>query len=634
MSARTWFGSKRVWPALLAIALLTVAVVSEAGLQTAAADELPPTIAKGSIKPGGQLPPEAGYVVVEAEVSDPDGVGSAGIEVVGSGGPVATAPMNALGAGIYRGKARVPANSGESAVVYQVSVKASDTVGNSGSQLIGEVTVSGEPTAFDLAPVVSELSASPKLLPASGGTETVELTATDDHGVASAGAVISLPAGGFEEISLEAIGGDRYRGTYPVPANASEALVAYAVQGFALDAKGHRTGASAGSFEVIGTKGDPACVRANFEVGETRSLIDPEAVLWPRMHQREVCPGARVRTGTQEFLVPSPGAQMFATDLPPSLAEITEARAGKPWHVVTIPVAQTSIAIVANPPGGCPVKRITNRQLDEVFRGTLGRWSEILTAPEAAACDQPIRRIVPGAGASGMTVRFKQYLARLDNGPLPCIGWNWSELLDARRGAIGAPLGIWPEGCPEVSTPVVRVGANETANIAAGSPGAIGFAPLSQAIKHAGSILQLENDGQHLVETREAAASAHYAAPGINDEAANCGGTTYPVPLGAQPGQKQVDVDWSKVSGANPKVGGTFYPLCMLSYMVGYREAHRLFYNRERVEGAIDYLRLSVFSPSGQALLEQNLAMPVPTAAERWRSVLVARENAMAKLSF
>ncbi len=85
-------------------------------------------------------------------------------------------------------------------------------------------------------------------------------------------------------------------------------------------------------------------------------------------------------------------------------------------HVVVIPVAQTSIAIVANLPAGCSFAEetgITNLDLQKVFRGSLKTWSGLETTE--GTCNSPITRVVRKDG-SGTTFQFKTYLSRMNGG--------------------------------------------------------------------------------------------------------------------------------------------------------------------------------------------------------------------------
>src|SRR5262249_3262126 len=69
----------------------------------------------------------------------------------------------------------------------------------------------------------------------------------------------------------------------------------------------------------------------------------------------------------------NPNIQFIGTDIPPTPAQLGNIKtAAGGADVTVIPVAQTSIAIVGNPPAGCEFEEeagITNVELQRVFRG-------------------------------------------------------------------------------------------------------------------------------------------------------------------------------------------------------------------------------------------------------------------------
>src|SRR6185312_12275742 len=90
----------------------------------------------------------------------------------------------------------------------------------------------------------------------------------------------------------------------------------------------------------------------------------------------------------------------LGTDEPPTAAQIKASDTASGTHALVIPVAQTAIAIVANPPANCQIEEITNKQLESVMRGNIKIWNKVQTASGAGCVNAPITRVVR-ADASG-----------------------------------------------------------------------------------------------------------------------------------------------------------------------------------------------------------------------------------------
>jgi ABC-type phosphate transport system substrate-binding protein len=311
--------------------------------------------------------------------------------------------------------------------------------------------------------------------------------------------------------------------------------------------------------------------------------------------------------------------QFVGTDEAPSKAQIeniTSVAGGA--SVLTIPVAQTSIAIIANPPAGCEVEAITNKQLEQVFRGTLKQWSDLDTAE--GTCASPIVRVVR-KDDSGTTTQFKNYLAKMFGGTLPCGTEAWTDFTSN-----------WPESCEGTSlSKVARASFGdegsevESVNV---TPGGIGYAtgPVVAAASH---VLALQNNGQ------VGAAEAEFAAPTIAGNEANCSGSSYTVPAGARRknGEPATNIDWSHVFGAHPAVGGSAYPLCALTYDLafrGYKSTGIPFTKEVTVR---DYLKWYV-TAEGQAAIEGSFYAPLPSASESSRNVLGSAQYTAGKIKY
>jgi ABC-type phosphate transport system substrate-binding protein len=256
----------------------------------------------------------------------------------------------------------------------------------------------------------------------------------------------------------------------------------------------------------------------------------------------------------------------IGTDDAPTAAQISSARteAGVGSNVVVVPVAQTAIAVLVHPPEGCTLEKITNEKLERAFSGDAETWAEI--GGVGLPCTGSLTRVVRQDPA-GVTAQFKNYLAsvnKLRNGgteAASCTGQaKWSELEEIGKG--GVPNTEWPE-CGAIPETAIK-GGGEVASTVTAMSGSIGYATLLDAKAHGASVAKVQNNG--------VSGSPVYASPAAGTEEANCGKAEYAVPAAGQKGTGTgLNVDWSKVFGGNPSIGGTVYPICMLTYDLGWQ---------------------------------------------------------------
>lgn len=265
----------------------------------------------------------------------------------------------------------------------------------------------------------------------------------------------------------------------------------------------------------------------------------------------------------------------IGTDDAPTEAQIANIKtAAGGGNVITIPTAQTSIAIIVNPPAGCNISNMTGKDAERAFRGTLKTWSEFSTA--SGTCGSALTRVVRFDG-SGTTYQFKNYLNSYNTASLPCVNKTWKELEPIENSTTGAPNTTWPESCTgktlsALVRPAAKGGGEEVKKVNA-TAGSIGYAALPDAQANGGQLVALQNNGQ---STEPTFASPVIAGGEAGKGVANCGGIKYTVPKGARQGGVLLDVDWSQVFGSQPSVGGTSYPLCTLTYDLafhGYKAA-------------------------------------------------------------
>lgn len=327
--------------------------------------------------------------------------------------------------------------------------------------------------------------------------------------------------------------------------------------------------------------------------------------------------------------------QFIGTDLAPTATQIKEIEsAAGGAKVVVIPVAQTAIAVIANPPTGCTIEEIGNKELASVFEGTTYSWSQLFTTIGGAACEAPITRVVP-KGTSGVTYQFKNYLYRAHEKGLFCTEGStegkatWRELEPQATGGTGPENAEWPEVCAEKAlSAVVRpagTATNEVVKKVNNLAGSISFAPVTDA-KSAGAtaILLLQNNG--FVEP----AGGSFADPSVGSIANCISSAYYQVPLGASGG---LSIDWSPVFGAAPNAGGTAYPLCMLTYVLAFHGYNAAGFSLEEEQTVHDYLTEYVTQKTGQKGLDSHYYAPLMSSVKETGDVLGAAVKAAEKIT-
>jgi ABC-type phosphate transport system substrate-binding protein len=398
----------------------------------------------------------------------------------------------------------------------------------------------------------------------------------------------------------------------------------------------------------------PLCTGGNI-IGQGSSLQKiAQQNVWIPKFQTEVCNSGKFPTVTYESTGSGAGMKewnydgvkgnlnherlFIGTDDAPTPEQINNIKSvAGGSSVLVIPVAQTAIAVIANPPEGCTVESITNSELEKVFRGTFTTWSKLATAE--GTCGSPITRVVRKDG-SGTTFQFKNYLSIANTGGLPCTTGgtsgkaSWKELEPISNSETGAPNTTWPESCTGTTlSTVIRPGANgggEEVKKVNATAGSIGYASLPDAkSNNAAVILNLQNNGQK--SAAEATFASPVGAPGI----ANCAATQYVVPEAARKIGTGLDADWSKAFGAQAAIGGTAYPLCTLTYVLAFNHYGQAgFLNKYEITTK-DYIREYVVF-QGQTDLEASgtFYAGLPSSTKGLNDVLGAAKFSAGKINF
>lgn len=341
----------------------------------------------------------------------------------------------------------------------------------------------------------------------------------------------------------------------------------------------------------------------------------------------------------------------IGTDDAPTTAQIanmTSVAGGA--GLLTIPVTQTAISIFANPPAGCDIEAITNKDMELVFNGTILKWSQLssVLAEPNPACNYAIKRVVRSEG-SGTTYQFKNYLWLLNKKGLACTTGategksTWQELEPIVTE--GKPNITWPEdeGCAVPRSPVLRgAGNGGVADKVIAESGSIGYVAIPDAkaklkaceeaetCKNS-EILSLQNNGKKKL------AEATYASPSTGEQA-NCATARYTVPPAARVATKNtaLNVDWSLVFGAkiDTTLTGGGYGICTLTYDLAWNDYSSAGFKEGQEITARDYLTEYVTAAAGQEDIASNYNAPLPTSESAAYNVLAAARFAAGKIGF
>jgi ABC-type phosphate transport system substrate-binding protein len=269
----------------------------------------------------------------------------------------------------------------------------------------------------------------------------------------------------------------------------------------------------------------------------------------------------------------------IGTDAAPTAAQIVEARiaalatGGGFSNVVVVPVTQTAIAVIVNPPNECKLTKITNIHLEEAFSGVAQTWAAIGATP-AAKCGGALTRVVRAEGA-GTTYQFKNYLGLVNKvksggaeaGICAGVATKWSELEGISE--LGPPNTTWPN-CAGAAAPTAVAGDAALAEKVVLTAGSIGYAALPNAKAKGAKVVEVQNNGAGFAAIF--ASPVFFNALAEEQEEANCANAEYNVPAEGLTTGTGLNVDWSQVFGGNPFIGGTTYPICGLTYDLAWRK--------------------------------------------------------------
>ncbi len=300
--------------------------------------------------------------------------------------------------------------------------------------------------------------------------------------------------------------------------------------------------------------------------------------------------------------------------------------------LMTVPVLQGSVAIIANLPTGClatstAVKGrlvLDNVTAEKLFRGAIANWTEItedgdkLVAEKGKTCNPAtaITRVVR-KDKSGTTHIFKRYLALINNEKNIVGSEGWLEL------ASGSGNTVWPG---TVSTPTESGGPAVVALVGS-TPSSIGYANLADARADkgfsapAGGVnkprfwVELQNDGVGTTGT------ITYADPASDKDVekvgnANCAGTAYINGENPFPPPSLFEL-WNEVTSNTTEAK---YTLCGLTYSLAFTK-YSAFPGTTETEAttANNYLRyvLDTTATGGQKIINNHDYLALPSGTMR-----------------
>jgi ABC-type phosphate transport system substrate-binding protein len=342
----------------------------------------------------------------------------------------------------------------------------------------------------------------------------------------------------------------------------------------------------------------------------------------------------------------------------PNAAQIAHAEGQSSTKPLIIPVAETAIAVVINPPANCTLKTgathgITYAQLNQIFGGAgITTWAQMSSGGivEGTGCTGSIVRVVRADG-SGTTYQFKNYLGALEEtqgaAAMPCAlpgvsegpngeetgtptskTWKNMRHVGAKTGTEEPPNTTWPEpsNCAGTTEVIHKEGGGGVAEYVAGHDGTIGYASLPDAEAKSAEVAQLQ----------DVTGTVRFASPiKTSTTESNCGSRIYTVPTPGRVGETGEGVNWSQVFGASPTVGSSLYPLCTLTYDIGWKSYSTAGYgaNSAKIAANVKSYDQFLVGTTGQNLLTEHFYQKLPSGGLPVNNVLGASELAIGKIS-
>jgi ABC-type phosphate transport system substrate-binding protein len=304
------------------------------------------------------------------------------------------------------------------------------------------------------------------------------------------------------------------------------------------------------------------------------------------------------------------------TDDAPTALQITNINAavgsgGSGSKVISVPVAQAAIAIVANPPASCTISDVTAANLEAAFRGSITTWSAL--GGTGAGCSGTIN-IVRRNDSSGTTYQLKHYLSTI-NGAAVNGTETWTDLQAAATNT------TWPgtttasqSGCLMASPCGGGVnsgsGGGDEVKTVGTVTGGLGYAALSDArsVVAGGTYASLK-----WVRVKRTATSTG-VDPSSNGFVTTKASSNCATATGSYGTLPDTTTSWSGVY----YTATTNYPICTLTWDLGLADYSQKFgaAGQDLATTVSDYLKYVTATAGGQADYASNDYAALPSDAQ------------------
>jgi ABC-type phosphate transport system substrate-binding protein len=274
-----------------------------------------------------------------------------------------------------------------------------------------------------------------------------------------------------------------------------------------------------------------------------------------------------------EFSTTPPMPAFIGTDVGPSLAQQAnmdkagEKSASEENMVMTVPVAQSAIAVIVSLPKACVEPSTTNVKAAELRKAWETDTTEFKKIVEGATGCTALPKLQARSAASGTTAGYKRYLGAIDGTELLTKAEvePWLKLNETPAASENT---TWPSTLPMGQPELTGSSGGELAHDVIEKPGSIGYADISDAIAQGftTSWVKHKNAGgeEYFVAAvlMEALELEFISPESATNEAANCANAKYKgetsikvAPLEDLSNARQTNVDETGV-----------YPVCTLTF--------------------------------------------------------------------
>jgi ABC-type phosphate transport system substrate-binding protein len=323
-----------------------------------------------------------------------------------------------------------------------------------------------------------------------------------------------------------------------------------------------------------------------------------------------------------------------AVDNAPNAGELGEAKAAEGGKEITIPVAQAPVSVLLSLPAKCTVTGGANIQiptdiLEEVWYGTLeasgtyakDTWGALLkqsyssgkspvsftnSGSGSTGCGETIR-LQARSNAAGTSFIFKSYLSQVNYS-------NWKTY--------ASEYDSWPVSVTTTGNTSNALMAQDVVK----TPGSIGYADAADAASSANGAYtgtaKLSTFGssashdilwaqvQDSEESTEKEVKFAFAAPS-STSVGNCSSSVKVTP------PSNIYDTWYSLLVSSPTIGGGYYPICGLDYMLAFHEYTETSYGKSVCEVAAtvsSYTKFVTNASEGQTDIKSHYYAPMPSA--------------------